>query len=233
MLNQKIPMNQLLMLVLSLGVWWLLLGSLGMAMGLFALIFVHEMGHFVAARQKGLSVTLPTFTPFGAYVQTSQARSSVDEAYVAFAGPLVGGIASLATMVAGAFLGIPQMIQVGLYGVFLNVFNLIPLEPLDGGHIVQPISRWLWIPGVAMLGYGLFVVFGMSLFNLVIGFLLFQQAYQSLVQRNAQRAATPSFFQASLKAKATILVAHLSLALGLGWVIFNQAAFLKFFFGLV
>jgi Zn-dependent protease len=232
MLNQKVSMNQLVMLVLSLGVWWLLLGSLGMAMGFFALIFVHEMGHFVAARQKGLSVTLPTFTPFGAYVQTSQARNAIDEAYVAFAGPLIGGIASLATMVAGAFLGIPQMIQVGVYGVFLNLFNLIPLEPLDGGHISQPVSRWFWIPGVAMLGYALFVFLGANVFNLIIGFLIFQQAYMSLMRRNEQRATTPSFFQASATTKVGILVAHVSLALGLGWVVFNQAAFLKFFFSL-
>ena len=80
MMNTKISTNQLVMFALSLGIWWLLLGSIQMALGFFALIFVHEMGHVIAAKQKGLSVTMPTFTPFGAYVQTERCRSASDPA---------------------------------------------------------------------------------------------------------------------------------------------------------
>ena len=168
MMNTKISTNQLVMFALSLGLWWLLLGSIEMALGFFALIFVHEMGHVIAAKQKGLSVTMPTFTPFGAYVQTERCRSASDEAYIKFAGPFLGGLASLVTMVAGAALGNGMMIQVGVFGVFLNLFNLIPLDPMDGGGMTQAISKWFWIPGAALLAYVLIFVAGANVFNLIM-----------------------------------------------------------------
>lgn len=229
MMNTKISTNQLVMFALSLGLWWLLLGSIQMALGFFALIFVHEMGHVIAAKQKGLSVTMPTFTPFGAYVQTERCRSASDEAYIKFAGPFLGGLASLVTMVAGAALGNGMMIQVGVFGVFLNLFNLIPLDPMDGGGMSQAISKWFWIPGAALLAYVLIFVAGANVFNLIIGFLIAQQAFEALGQREIQRSVTPSYFAVPFTTKLLILTAHIGLAAGLAWVLFNKVAFLTLF----
>ncbi|MFA6211333.1 MAG: site-2 protease family protein [Candidatus Obscuribacterales bacterium] len=228
-MNTKISTNQLLMFAFSLGVWWLLLGSIQMALGFFALIFVHEMGHVIAAKQKGLAVTMPTFTPFGAYVQTERCRSASDEAYVKFGGPFIGGLASLVTMVAGSAIGSDMMIQVGVMGVFLNLFNLIPLDPMDGGGMTQAVSKWFWLVGAAMLAYVLFFVVGLNVFNIIIGVLIGQQAYESLGQRAMQRSVSPSYFAVPLSSKLVILASHIGLASGLAWVLFNKHAFLSFF----
>ena len=71
--------------------WWY-------AIGFVALIFVHEMGHYVAARQRGLDVGAPTFIPFvGAWVQLKDMPHNAEtEAYVGIAGPLAGTLAGAA-----------------------------------------------------------------------------------------------------------------------------------------
>lgn len=227
-MNQKIPMDQLFMLGLSVAVWWMLLGSLAMALGVFGLLFVHEMGHVIAAKRKGLAVSMPSFTPFGAYVTTERTRSASEDAYVKMAGPLIGGLASVITMVAGYVLGLQLVITVGVYGVVLNLFNLIPLDPMDGGGITQAVNRWFWIPGVALFAFAL-VIFGPNMFNLMIFGLIGYQAYQSLQARNAQRASTPSYFALTPGTKITILTAYLALAGALAWVLFNQSTFLSLF----
>lgn len=229
MMNTKLSTNQLVMFAISLGLWWVLLGSIQMALGFFALIFVHEMGHVIAAKQKGLSVTMPTFTPFGAYVQTERCRSATDEAYIKFAGPFIGGLASLVTMVAGSALGSDMMVQVGVFGVFLNLFNLLPLDPMDGGGMTQAVSKWFWIPGFAMLAYVLFFVLPFSFFNVLIGLMIGQQAYESLGHREMQRSALPSYFAVPFTTKLVILASHIGLASGLAWVLFNKHAFLNLF----
>ena len=65
--------------------WWY-------AVGFVLLIFVHEMGHYIAAKQRGLNVGAPTFIPFvGAWIQLKdQPHNAETEAYVGLAGPLVG-----------------------------------------------------------------------------------------------------------------------------------------------
>ena len=64
------------------------------AAGFIGLIFVHEMGHYIAARQCGLDVGAPMFIPFiGAYIELKQRPHDAEtEAYVAIAGPIVGAI---------------------------------------------------------------------------------------------------------------------------------------------
>ena len=68
------------------------------AAGFIALLFAHEMGHFIAARQRGLDVGAPTFIPFvGAWIELREQPMDVEtEAYIAFAGPFVGSIATFA-----------------------------------------------------------------------------------------------------------------------------------------
>ena len=103
------------------------------ATGFIALLFAHEMGHFMAARQRGLAVGLPTFIPFvGAWIDLKEQPRDVEtEAYVALAGPVVGTVAYA--------------------GFFLNLFNLMPLSPLDGGRITAVLSPRIWLVGVPLL----------------------------------------------------------------------------------
>jgi Zn-dependent protease len=127
--------------------WWY-------AVGFVALIFAHEMGHYVAARRRGLDVGAPTFIPFvGAWIQLKdQPRDAETEAYVGIAGPLAGTIASLAVYYVARESGSQLLLALAYAGCFLNLFNLIPLSPFDGGRVTAVISPRLWLVGVPILG---------------------------------------------------------------------------------
>ena len=86
-----------LSMLLSIGVYALMFGW-QYAVGFVALILVHEMGHYLAARRRGLDVGLPTFIPFvGAWIQLKDLPHDAEtEAYVGVAGPLVGTVGALA-----------------------------------------------------------------------------------------------------------------------------------------
>jgi Zn-dependent protease len=126
--------------------WWY-------AAGFVALIFVHEMGHYVAARQRGLAVGAPTFIPFvGAWIQLKdQPHDAETEAYVGLAGPLWGTLGALACYWAARSTDSNLLLAVSYAGFFLNLFNLIPLSPFDGGRVTAVISPRLWLVGVPIL----------------------------------------------------------------------------------
>lgn len=123
------------------------------AAGFVVMILLHEMGHYVAARQRGLDVGLPAFIPFvGAWINLrEQPRDSETEAYVAYAGPFVGTLAAFAAYFWGRNTGSDLWMAVAYSGFMINLFNLIPVSPLDGGRITQVLSPRIWFLGVPML----------------------------------------------------------------------------------
>ncbi len=127
------------------------------AVGLVALIFVHEMGHYVAARKRGLDVGAPTFIPFlGAWIALKDKPHDAEtEAYIGFAGPFVGTLGALACYFLARSYDSSLLLALAYSGFFINLFNLIPLSPLDGGRITAVISPRLWLVGVPIL-IGLF-----------------------------------------------------------------------------
>lgn len=127
------------------------------AAGFVGLIFVHEMGHYLAARQRGLAVGAPTFIPFvGAWIELKdQPHDAETEAWVGFAGPLLGSIAALGCYFAARETDSRLLLALAYAGFFLNLFNLIPLSPFDGGRITAVLSPRIWLLGVPVL-IGLF-----------------------------------------------------------------------------
>jgi len=123
------------------------------AAGFVGLIFVHEMGHYLAARQKGLNVGAPTFIPFvGAWIELKEIpRNAETEAYIGLAGPLVGAIGALICYFAGRELNSGLLLALSYSGFFLNLFNLIPLLPFDGGRITSVLSPRIWLVGLPVL----------------------------------------------------------------------------------
>jgi Zn-dependent protease len=123
------------------------------AAGIVALLLVHEMGHYVAARQCGLEVGAPTFIPFvGAWItMKDQPVDAEIEAYVAMAGPLVGTIGALAVYLCGRSLDSNILLAIAYAGLFLNLFNLLPVSPLDGGRITAIISPRIWLVGAPIM----------------------------------------------------------------------------------
>jgi Zn-dependent protease len=123
------------------------------AVGFVLLIFFHEMGHYVAARQRGINVGAPTFIPFvGAWIALKELPHDVEtEAYIGFAGPLAGTAASLACYFIARDMDSRLLLALAYSGCMINLFNLIPISPLDGGRITAIISPKVWLAGVPLL----------------------------------------------------------------------------------
>lgn len=123
------------------------------AVGFVLLIFFHEMGHYLAARQRGLAVGAPTFIPFvGAWIELKELPHDVEtEAYVGFAGPIAGTTAALACYFVARETDSRLLLALAYSGCMLNLINLIPISPLDGGRITAIISPKVWLAGVPLL----------------------------------------------------------------------------------
>jgi Zn-dependent protease len=123
------------------------------AVGFVLLLFVHEMGHYIAARQRGLNVGAPTFIPFvGAWVELKDMPHDAEtEAYVGLGGPLLGTVGALACYFLARDQDSNLLLAIAYSGFFLNLFNLIPLSPFDGGRITAVLSPRIWFLGVPVL----------------------------------------------------------------------------------
>ena len=141
-------------MLLTIGVYTTLWGW-KFAVGFVLLIFVHELGHLVAARQFGLPVGAPVFIPFmGAFIALKEApKNAWIEAWVGIGGPLLGAAAALVCHAIGETFDAPLFFALAWVGYWLNLFNLTPIGYLDGGRIVTALSPWLWIPGLAIVGW--------------------------------------------------------------------------------
>ena len=123
------------------------------AVGFVALLFVHEWGHYIAARKRGLDVGAPTFIPFvGAWIELKDLPHDAEtEAFVGLGGPLLGTVGALVAYVMARSYDADWLLAVAYGGFFLNLFNLIPLSPLDGGRITAVLSPRVWLLGVPVL----------------------------------------------------------------------------------
>jgi Zn-dependent protease len=122
------------------------------ALGFVLLIFVHELGHLIAMKREGIPAGAPVFIPFvGAFIaMKGMPRDAYVEAKVGIGGPLLGSLGAWAVLAYGLATGSRLFIALGHVGVMLNLFNLIPVSPLDGGRIAGAFSRAFWIVGYAI-----------------------------------------------------------------------------------
>ena len=123
------------------------------AVGLVLLLLVHEMGHVLELRRQGIPASAPLFIPFlGAVVGMKQMpKDAWKEAQVALAGPILGSLGALAVWIAGEALDSDLLIALAFVGFFLNLFNLLPIVPLDGGRAMAAIHPVFWAVGLAGL----------------------------------------------------------------------------------
>jgi Zn-dependent protease len=132
------------------GVWF--------AVGFVLMILVHELGHGYAMKLRGVDAGWPIFIPFfGAMISMkSEPRDRDTEAVIAYGGPLAGTAISLLAAGIGWALGGRLFLALAYTGFFLNLFNLTPISPLDGGRVAQAFSRRAWRAGLVLLG-GMFL----------------------------------------------------------------------------
>jgi Zn-dependent protease len=123
------------------------------AIGFVLLILVHELGHVFELRRQGVPASAPLFIPFlGAVVGMKQLPSDAwREARVALAGPILGSLGAAVVWAAGEALDSQFLIALAFTGFFLNLFNLLPIVPLDGGRAVAAVHPALWGLGLAAL----------------------------------------------------------------------------------
>ncbi len=152
----------LITMVISVVVYSLFFGP-AFALGFVVLILLHEMGHYEMAKRLGLPVSAPVFIPlFGALINMRRPPATVQqEATMALAGPAVGTAASWLVLLAGGILLRSQFwAALGYLGCLINLFNLIPASPLDGGRVAAAISKW-----AQLVGMGVLVLYAVAAFS--------------------------------------------------------------------
>jgi Zn-dependent protease len=152
------------------------------AIGLVIMILIHEMGHVFAAKYKKLPVTAPVFIPFlGALITLKRnPRDAATEAFVAFGGPLLGTIGAVAAFLLGQSLNSELFIYMSYLGFYLNLINLLPIHPLDGGRISTAVTRWLWLVG--LVGGLVFIIYMKSIIFFIIWATFAWDLYQKFVK---------------------------------------------------
>jgi len=185
----------------------------GFAVGFVLLIFVHEMGHVFAAKMLGIPVSAPLFIPFigASIVMKQNPRDAWTEALMAYGGPLAGGLGGWVCFLVGEAWQWPLLVAVASVTFVMNLFNMIPVPPLDGGRICAAVSRWFWLIGLALLGAAVVYFEAWNLIIIVI--LVLFAAYQRIVHMFRYRASPEmqSYYRLSLGTRAFVGVFYLGL----------------------
>ncbi len=139
-------------MLVSIGAYALIWGWT-FAVGFVLLLLVHEMGHVLQLRREGIPASAPMFIPFlGAVVAMKRLPDdAAAEARVGLAGPVLGSVGALAALGLYALTGNELFKALAFVGFFLNLFNLLPVLPLDGGRAMAALSPALWLAGFAIL----------------------------------------------------------------------------------
>ena len=182
------------------------------ALGFVALIFVHEMGHVVMLRKNGIKATAPLFIPFfGAFVAMKEMpKNARVEAEVALGGPLLGTLGAVVAFGMYLITGHGLFAALAYVGFLINLFNLIPMTPLDGGRIVGAISRYLWLVG-ALLLLGVFLATRDPFFLIILLF-----AGGQLVSAWRHPASTESYYRVPFATRIGVSVVYFGLVAFLG-----------------
>jgi len=136
----------------SIGAYTLIWGW-QFAVGFVVLLLVHEMGHVLQLRREGIKASAPMFIPFlGAVVAMKEMpKDAAAEARVGLAGPVLGSLGALVPWGVYALTGNELFLALAFVGFFLNLFNLLPVLPLDGGRAMAALSPTMWLVGYALL----------------------------------------------------------------------------------
>ena len=112
------------------------------AVGFVALLFVHEMGHVIQMKREGVKVSGMLFIPFlGAAVGArSMGGNALAEARIGLAGPVLGTLATAALIPIAEAQDSDFLRALAFTGFFLNLFNLAPVVPLDGGRAMAAMA---------------------------------------------------------------------------------------------
>jgi len=184
--------------------------------GIVVMLLIHEMGHVFELRRQGIKASAPIFIPFlGAVVGMKEMpKNAWREAQVALAGPILGSLGAAGAWVLGEALDSEILIAVAFVGFLLNLFNLLPIVPLDGGRAVAAIHPALW--GVGLVGLLALAVFRPNpilLLILIIGGMEFWRRWKERGKDPGSRA----YYQVTRTQRTVVGVTYIGLAVLLGF----------------
>ena len=142
LLGTVFKLKFLLSFVAFFGFYWAAFG-MKFGLGFAALILIHEMGHFVDIKRRGLPADMPVFLPgFGAYVRWQGLGVPIEtQAAISLAGPFAGFLGSVACTFLWYQTRDSLWAALAYSGAWLNLLNLIPVWMLDGGHAARALSK--------------------------------------------------------------------------------------------
>jgi Zn-dependent protease len=197
-----------LTMVVSVGAYALLF-PVWFAVGFVVLIWVHEMGHVWQLRREGIPASAPMFIPFlGALVMMKQMpKNALAEARVGLAGPVVGSLGSLGAWGIYELTHEPLFLGLAYVGFFLNLFNLLPMLPLDGGRAVGALSPVFWLVGIA--GVAALVIVSPNPVLILIALLGGMELWRRWRARNTPEGQ--EYYEVDLKHRLLVALAYFGL----------------------
>jgi Zn-dependent protease len=181
------------------------------AVGFVVLLFVHEMGHVVQLRREGIKASAPMFVPFlGAVISArSLGDNALAEARVGLAGPILGSIGAAVCILIWHATGNDIWRALAFVGFFLNLFNLLPVVPLDGGRAMAAMAPWMWFAGFAAL-IPLVFVFNNPIMLIILVFAGLE-TYKRWHARKAGGEAQQAYYRVRPVDRALVAAVYLSL----------------------
>jgi Zn-dependent protease len=197
-------------MLVSIGAYALIWGW-KFAVGFVALLFIHEMGHYIQLRREGVKPSGMLFIPFlGAVVGTrSLGGSAVAEARVGLAGPVLGTAAALACIPIAESLDSDFWRALAFTGLFLNLFNLLPVVPLDGGRAMAALSPWMWLAGLGAVGVLAFTFPNPVIFLILLFAAL--ETYRRFKGRRGGEEGNAAYYRVTGRQRAVIAGVYLAL----------------------
>lgn len=193
-------------MLFSIGIYTTLFGW-RLATGFVLLLFVHEMGHVLVAWWKKLPVSAPMFVPFmGAVIFLQQhPQDALTESQIAYGGPALGALGCTIVWASYYVIGHPLLLAIASVGLFLNLFNMAPVSPLDGGRICAAISPRIWLIGlIAMVLWFLFSPHLIVLLIIIIGGVRIRAQWKTM--------NTDEYFKVDPQWRLTMTLLYLALA---------------------
>ena len=185
------------------------------AVGLVLLLLVHEMGHVIQLRREGIKASAPMFIPFlGAVVAAkSLGENATAEARVGLAGPVLGSLGAAALIPVYLLTGDELWRALAFTGFFLNLFNLLPVVPLDGGRAMAAMAPWMWFVGFAAL-VAVTIAFPNPILLII---LLFggMETWRRWRQRRAGGAEQEAYYRVTPRARAAVAAVYVGLIVAL------------------
>jgi Zn-dependent protease len=182
------------------------------ALGFVVLLFVHEMGHVIQLRREGIRASSPMFIPFlGAVIAArSLGENALAEARVGLAGPVLGSLGAAACLAIGELANSNFFLALAYVGFFLNLFNLIPVVPLDGGRAMAAMAPWMWFVGFASL-IPLAFIFPHGIILFVIIIFGGRELWQRWKLRQTRSLEQAAYYRVSPRARAAVAIVYVGL----------------------